>query len=278
MNEVTNWTELFLASLRSFGETFMGAIPAIIGAIVIFLLGWLFAKLLSGAVARVLKLMKLDVISEKIKVSDYLKKANITLSPSKLIGKFVYWIIMLIVFITASETLGWEAVSTEISKLISYIPKLFVAIVFFILGTYFATFIKDIIAGATNSLGISTGKIISNFVFYLLFIMILLTSLNQAGIDISIITSNLLLILGAILAAASISYGFASKDVLSNVLAGLFSKNVFTKGMKIEVDGVSGKIIDVNKIGISLEDNNGDTIMLPTHTLITQKVKIIKQS
>ena len=256
----------------------MGAIPAIIGAIVIFLLGWLFAKLLSGAVARVLKLMKLDVISEKIKVSDYLKKANITLSPSKLIGKFVYWIIMLIVFITASETLGWEAVSTEISKLISYIPKLFVAIVFFILGTYFATFIKDIIAGATNSLGISTGKIISNFVFYLLFIMILLTSLNQAGIDISIITSNLLLILGAILAAASISYGFASKDVLSNVLAGLFSKNVFTKGMKIEVDGVSGKIIDVNKIGISLEDNNGDTIMLPTHTLITQKVKIIKQS
>ena len=63
------------------------------------------------------------------------------------------------------------------------------------------------------------GKIISGFVFYFLVVIITITALDQIGIDTSIITSNVVLILGAILLAASISYGIASKTILSNMLA-----------------------------------------------------------
>ena len=262
-------------SLQSFGSKFMGALPSVIGVIIIFLLGYLVARIVSYAITKLLKVAKFDTISEKINASEYLQKANITLSPSALVGKFIYWVLMLLVFITASETLGWDAVSTEISKLVSFIPRIFIAIVLFIIGTYIASFIRDVIAGATSSLGISTGKIISSFVFYLLFITVCLTALSQAGVDTSIITSNLLLILGAILLSASISYGFASRDVLSNVLAGFFSRAAYSKGMTIEVDGIKGEIVATTSIGVTVQEPNGDMVVVPTSKLINSNVRII---
>lgn len=253
----------------------MGALPSVIGVLFIFLIGYIVAKVVSYAIAKVLKIAKFDSISEKINASDYLTKANITLSPSALVGKFIYWILMLLVFITASETLGWDAVSNEISKLVSFIPRIFIAIVLFVIGTYIAGIVRDVIAGATTSLGISTGKIISSFVFYLLFITVCLTALTQAGVDTTIITSNLLLILGAILLSAAISYGFASRDVLTNVLAGFFSRSTYAKGMTIEVDGVRGRIVATTSIGVSIQEQGGDIVVVPTSTLVNQNVRII---
>ena len=240
----------------------------------IFLVGWLVAKILAYLTLKFLKIIKFDTLAEKVNAISYLSKANISLSPSRLISKFVYWIMLLLVIITASETMGWEVVSNEIAKLIAYLPKLVVAIVLFIIGTYIASFIRDIILGATRSLGISSGKILAQFVFYFLFITVVLTSLNQAGVNTSIITSNLFLILGSILIAAAISYGFASRDVLKNILSGYFIRNDYKVGMIIEVDGEKGKIISLTNISITIANETGRKTVIPTSFLADQKVNI----
>ncbi len=275
MKEITTWTDLFMNSLSSFGSKIMDFLPSIFGVVIIFFGGYIVARLVSYLITKFLKISKFDVITQKIQASEYLQKANISLTPSELVGKFVFWILMLLVLITASETLGWDAVSEQISKLLSYIPRIFIAIIIFLVGTYMASFVRDIIAGATNSLGISTGSIISNIVFYLIFITVCLTALTQAGVNTSIITSKVLLILGAILLSASISYGFASRDVLTNVLAGFFSKSMYEKGMEIEVDNVKGTIVEITKIGIAIEEANGDLVVVPTSKFVNSNVRII---
>lgn len=275
MQEITNWTDLFIDSLGSFGSRIMGVIPSLMGVVIIFLGGYVVARIVSYLISKFLKVAKFDALAEKIHVSEYLQKANVSMTPSELIGKFAYWILMLLVLITASETLGWDAVSREISKILAYMPRIFMAIVLFVVGTYIAGFVRDVIAGATNSLGISTGKIISSAVFYLIFITVCLTALTQAGVDTTVITSNVLLILGAILLSAAISYGLASREVLSNVLAGFFSKKMYAKGMKIEVDGINGKIVEITTIGVAIEEANGDLVVVPTIKFIESNVRII---
>lgn len=276
MEELTTWSRLFFESLGAFGQRMMGALPSIIGAILILLLGWLFARIVAAAVSRFLHLIKFDTLGERIQADQFLKKANIDLSPSKVVGKFVYWVLILLVVITASDTLGWSVVSEEISNLLGYLPNLLIAIVFFIVGAYFASFARDLIKGATHSLGISTGKVISSFVFYLLMILVTLTALDQAGIDTTIITSNLLLILGTILAAAAISYGIASKDLLANILAGFFSRRTFLPGQTIEIDGIRGEIIEISTISVTILNAEREKIVIPSHQLVTNKVKIIQ--
>lgn len=276
MQELTTWTELFFNSLQAFGHTLAAAVPKILGAILILLLGWLFAKLVSNGIARLLNVLKFDSLSEKLKATEFLERANVNLTPSKFIGKFVYWILLLLVIISAADALGWDTVSTEISKLLSFLPNLLIAIIFFVVGTYIASFIRDFIKGTTSSMGISAGKIISNVVFYFLFIIVTLTSLEQAGVDTSIISANLSLILGAILLSAGISYGFASRDVLSNILASFFSKSNFQVGQTIEIEGEKGKIISTNNISVTLLNVQNEKIVIPAHQLINNRVKIIE--
>lgn len=275
MNEISNWSDLFMNSMYSFGQKAMDTLPSIFGVICIFLVGWIIAKVVSFVITKVLKIAKFDVLAEKVKITEYLEKAKSTKTPSEIVGVCIYYLLMLLVLITACDTMGLEIVSEQISKLVTYLPKLFVAIVLFVIGVYVAGIVRDIISGATSSLGIGTGKIISSTVFYLLVIMVLLTSLNQAGIDTTIITSNVLLILAAILASASISYGIASRDVLRNILAGFFSKGVYTKGMKIEVDGTIGVVLEISNIGVYLKEESGDITIIPTSVLINNKVRIL---
>ncbi len=276
MNEFSNWSELFLESLQLFGEKFIGAIPGFIGALLILLLGWLFARLVAGAITRLLGLIRFDKLAESIKADQFLQKANVNMAPSQIVGKFVYWILILLIIMTASETLGWNAVSEEISNLLGILPNLLISIVFFVVGTYIASFVRDFIKSTTRSLGISAGRLISSFVFYLLIAIVTLTALEQAGLDTNIITSNLLLIMGAILAAAAISYSIASKDLLANLLAGFFSQRTFHIGQIIEIDGIVGKIVAQNKISVTLEISMDELVVIPTHQLITSKVRIHK--
>ncbi len=277
MNELSSWSEVLLNASDSFLQKIMSSLPTVLGAIFIFLIGWFLARLLSTVVEKLLGYAKFDDLSNKVNASEFLQKANINTSPTKLIAKFFYWIVMLLVFTSAADALGWDSVTGEISKLISYLPKLFVAIIIFIIGAYFASNIRDIISGATESLGLSTGRIISSFVFYIIIILVGLTSLRQAGIDTSIITSNMMLILGAMLAAASISYGLASKDVLSNILAGYVGRSTYREGMKIEIDGVKGIILESSNVGVKIKQKNGDVVIIPANTFLKNKVKILSK-
>lgn len=269
MENLTSWTQFFSDSLAK-------AVPVlltILGAIFILIIGWLIARLISSAIVRLLTAVNFDKLAEKVNVNDFLEKANVRLTPSAIIGKLVRWVIILIAFVAACDHVGLEAVSVKINELINYLPTLFSAIIIFLIGIYIATFIRDLIRGATASLGMSAGKVVSNLVFYFLFVMVALTALEQAGMDTTVITSNMLIIMGSILAAAAISYGFASRHVLSNILAGYAGRNTFKKGQTIEIEGFKGKIIDITSTSVIL-DSGSEKIVIPNHDLITGRVKI----
>lgn len=270
-----NLTTIFYQSLSAFGQVFMGGLPNVLGAIVILILGWLISKGIASVLDKILLGVKFDALATKLKVVELLERGNIESPPSKIISQFVYWILLLLVFITASDILGWKSVSDEISKLISYLPTLFSAIILFILGSFIAGFVRDIIRSTTASLGIRAGRLISQFIFYLLIIIVTLTALKQAGIDTTIITSNLLLILGAMLASLSISYAFASRDILTNILAIFFSRRTFQEGQIVEIDGIRGEIIQIQNISIIIRDENNGKIVIPAQEFVTKKVKII---
>jgi small-conductance mechanosensitive channel len=245
-------------------------------AFIVFLMGWILAKVLSRVVFEMLNRMKFDHLAEKLNAKEFMEKANLIMTPAGLVSKFLYWLVMLLVFTTVSDMLGWTRVSIEISKLLSYLPNLFFAVVFFVIGTYIAQFIRNIITGATATLGISAGKIIGNIVFYFLFIIVIIASLDQAGMDTAIISSNLLLIIGTVLLSSGIAYGVASIEFVRNILAGFFTRKIYKVGQSIEIDGEKGRIMDITNVALTLQKPNGDLMLIPTSMLVRHKVTIFK--
>ena len=278
MNSLQRLWDLFSESLRVFGEKFMETIPSILGAVIVFIIAWLLARLVSGGFERLLRTVKFDTFAERLNLTNFLQQAGVQLAPSTIIGRFIYWILVLLIIASAAETLNWTAVSYQIQRFLEYLPNLVTGILIFGIGAYISTLVRDFVRSGTSSLGISTGRILSTVIYYVLFIMVILTALEQAKVDTRLLSTNLLMFIGAILLAASISYGFASREVLSNILAGFFNKRNFQKGMVIEIDGIRGKIIEMSNVAITIQTSDTERVVIPSHQLMTSKVKIIKEN
>lgn len=273
MEKVTDLTQVGLQSLVALGESFMSALPNILGALFLIILGWVIAKIVSYVVRRALKALGFDKLAQKVNLDELLNNANVSVTPSRVVGKFVYWVIILLFFVTASDTLGWSVVSNSISDLISYLPQLFSAIVIFVIGFYIASFVKKGLRTILESLAVSSSRLISGFAFYLILVIITITSLNQAGVDTALLTSNVTVIVAGIILAFAVSFGIGSRDILTNILSSFYSKNNFEEGQKIEMEGVSGTIekIDITSCRVK---TSSETVVIPVKRLLTEKVVI----
>lgn len=274
MEKLINWSEIFFESLKSFGENIMSYLPNILGAILLLILGWLISKLISFFTNKALKVIKFDSFADKANTSEILAKFKIKISPSKIISKFVYWVVLLVFFVTATETLGWTVVSQEITLLITYLPNLFAAILIFIVGFYIANFVKKLIDGTLSSFELSSGKLLSEIAFYVIIIIVTLTAIKQAGVNTDIISSNITIILGILFLTFAIAFSISSKEVLTNILAGFYSKHNFEVGQYIIIDDVKGEILQIDKIHVILKTKKS-RIVLPLKKLINEKVEII---
>lgn len=274
MNTVTNWTDLALSSLSAMGQTLMSVIPKVLGAIFLLGLGWIIAKAISKLVARILRGAKIDRWTKKLNGSETMREHGIVINTSKVVSTFIYWLVMLAFFITASDTLGWQAVSQEVAELMRYLPKLLSAVVIFVIGMYIANFIKQAVLATFISLGLSGAKMISSMAFYVIIVVLTITALNQAGIRTEIMTQNITLILGSVLLSFALAFGLGSRELLQNILSGFYSRRSFHIGERVRIDGVEGVISAMDSVNVSLKTPDGK-VVIPASTFLASKVEVI---
>ena len=277
MEELNAYPDLFLTSLRNTIRSVVEVFPRLLAAAVVLVVGWLLARLLAYLVRRLLLATGFSRLAEHIRLTEVLTRARVRVRPERLLSRAVYYLILLLTIVTAADLLGWTTVSSELSKLIAYVPRLLGALVFFFLGFYLVTFLRDLLRGAASTLGLAAGRVVTAVVYYLLLILISLTALEQAGVDTSILTSNLLLIVGSILLAGTISYGFASRDVLRHILASFFSRRTVRVGQLIEFDGQRGRVVEVTSLAVRLQLNESEQLLVPSGELIRRPIKLIDE-
>ena len=211
METVNQWKDMIFNSLGDMSSKVATVIPNIVGALFILLFGWIFTTIILYLLKKILKVFKVDSLTDKINESSLFGKTNISINLSKVILVFVKFILFLVFLIAAVDILKWTVVSQEISNLLRYLPELFSAIALFMIGIYIANFVRKAIIGTFESFDLGNAKIIGNLVFYLIAILVTITALNQAGIDTDIITNNVTIILGAFLLAIALAFGFGSQ-------------------------------------------------------------------
>lgn len=97
---------LFIESSQQFLNEIATALPKILGAIIILLLGWIIARLLKRLFIKLLNLVRLNFITEKSDVDKFLKDGGVKANTIEVLGTLFYWIIMLIVIMaTLSESI-----------------------------------------------------------------------------------------------------------------------------------------------------------------------------
>jgi len=249
------------------------AFPNIIFALLIAIIGWILAKIIARIVRKVLEALQIDRLADKLNDIDIVNKANFTIVPSQVLSKLVYYLILLVSFIAATDFLGIEAVSNLMSDLINYLPSLLSAVVFFLIGLFIADFLRGIVLTTCQSLSIPSAKVISSVVFYFLFLTVTMSALDQAKISTDFINSSFMIIIAGVVASFALGYGLASKDMMSNFLASFYVKNKFEAGDRITIDGIQGQIESMDNKSFVLKTTNSK-IVFPLNKLAQDKVEI----
>jgi hypothetical protein len=257
-------------------ENLLKIIPSLVGAIAVLLVGWIISKVAEKFVRRVLRSVGADKLAEKINEIEIFYKSNIKFVPSALLSRLVYYILLFIFFIAATDVLGMAAVSDLMSSILNYLPSLISAFMVFIIGILVADFLKNIVKTTCESLGIPAAGMIANVVFYFLLLNIAMITLSQARIDTEFIQDNLSIILAGIVAAFAIGYGLASKSLVANFLASFYNKEKIKVGDTIIIDGVKGEIIEIDNTSITLRAE-GRRIIVPLSKLNSDTYEVVEE-
>ncbi|HLJ36747.1 MAG TPA: hypothetical protein VKU38_24025 [Ktedonobacteraceae bacterium] len=219
MGVVTNWGDAVLTSLGNALNLVLTFIPKLIGFLIILLIGWLIASAVSKAVVFLLRKVGFDNMANRIGLSRMEQRVGMRLDPAGILGKIVYWFILLIFLIPAVDSLGLTTVSNILNSIIAYIPNVFVAVIVLFLGTLLATFISDIVRGATASANVGSPRVFAGIARWAIIGFAALIALEQLQIAPALMNILFTAIIGAMAIAFGLAFGLGGQETARRLLA-----------------------------------------------------------
>jgi hypothetical protein len=219
-----DWNAVVMQPVTEMFARIAGFLPTIMGVMIILVVGWIIAGILKSVVIRILKLIQLDTASEKSGLGDVLRRGGIKHTLSELIGMLIYWLIMLLVFMTALNALGMTVAASLLDKVILYIPNVIAAIFILALGIFFSSMIGTIVRTASSNAGISQAKFLGQLTQIVIMVFAVVITLEQLNIASSILNFAINIILASIGLALAIAVGLGSKDIAAKLMQELVDK------------------------------------------------------
>lgn len=215
---------LFIESSQQFLNEIAVALPKILGALIILIIGWIIAKLLKRLFVKLLKLVKFNFLTEKSGIEKFLKEGGVKTDSIEVLGTLLYWIVMLIVIMATLNSLNLTAASALFNEIMLYIPNIIVAIVILIIGIYLARMVSQIIKTSLKSMQDKTADLISKISYVIIIILTIFLTLGQLNIAQNIVNSAFQIIFGAICLALALAFGLGGREKASEILNELFKK------------------------------------------------------
>lgn len=233
--------ELFLEPLKATGEKIISLLPALVGALVILLLGWLVAKILKAALIKLLVAVRFEKFGERSGLSKFLSRGDIKHSLADILGTVFFWIIFLFFIDLAVDVLELSLIEDLLNSIISFIPNLIAAVLIIIIGMFLSSFFKGVVKVAASSYALAHRELLAKIVQYLIIFFTLAIALEQLGVATQILVNSVLIIVGAIAFGLALAFGLGSKDVAGKIVNKMLESEKTTDASSSEVSDPSEK-------------------------------------
>lgn len=132
--------------------------------ITILIIGFLIAWIVKIILIRFLKAIQFDKVSEQWGLTRILSRGEITYSPTHLLGRFFYWVIVLITLILGINALEVAATQSLITQFFNFLPHLFTALGILVIGYLIGVFLGQATLIAAVNAQMESAKILSRAV------------------------------------------------------------------------------------------------------------------
>lgn len=253
--DVTLWIEAIEEAVRSFASRAVFALPAVLGAIAVFLLGFFVAWVASGLTRGALGWTRLDRLIERTPLPRAMESMDYKRGIGNLLSKLVYWAVFLVFLAAAANIIGLHEVAGAIEKIFGYIPNIIAALIIIIVGAYVARILCDFIVAFFGGAKVAYGSYIAAGARLLVYAFVAVFVLEQLGVDTYILMSNMNIIIGGFALAFALSFGLGSRKAIHSMIGVYYVGRLAGKGDAVRVGDLSGTIVEVTKTGVIIEDS-----------------------
>jgi len=120
--------------------------PRLALALAVLFVGWLVAKAFRFSVVRALRALNFHVLTERAGIDGFLQQGGTEKDTTDLFGWIAYALIILASLIVAFNSLGLTQVTDLLGKVMFFVPRLLVALLVVVFGSYFARFSGNAVA------------------------------------------------------------------------------------------------------------------------------------
>ena len=261
--------------------TVVGVAPTVAAAIGAFLALWLLARVARLVTVRLLRLLKLDEAIEETLISRIFSSLGEDSTPSKVLGTIAYAAIVLMGAAAAADILGLPAVRGAIWAVLGYLPKLAAALAVLGVGGYVARVARRAVAGVMKELRSPFAGIAESLTEGVIMLVTVTVCVNQLGADLSFITNNLAVILGALIATAAFLFAWAMRRPAEEIIANYYLRRLVRIGDQVTLATIEGTVDRFAALGLVLKDAEGCEHFIPAHHVLdgferTQSASLIR--
>lgn len=259
-------------AFNTYAGAFIDRLPALLTGLFVLGLGYLLANGIRWIVYRVGE-RTLDPLAQRSGLDKVVARFG-GFTAARLVGSIVWWLIILLVILGASEVMGLSLVSRAVEKAFSYLPILLTALSIFVLGIWGSDKVSRLVSQLGNVVELSSGRVVGRILAGILLVFASITALNVAGVDTSLITTNIQIILAGVLLAFGVAYGFAARDVLSNILGSYYGNERFKPGMRVRIGEDEGVIERIDSVSVTIRKHDR-LVMIPCKQLVTERIEVL---
>jgi len=216
---VTDWGQAIMTSVAAALAMFLGAIPKVIGFVVILIVGWIIASLISTAVAALLRAVKFNDLAQRSGFAGFVQKTGIRTDAAGAIATIAKWFVRLIVLVVAFDALGLPAVSQVLQQLLLWIPNLVVALVVLVIAGLAANAVHALVRGATAQAGLGNPDLLASLARGAIWTFAIVIAVNQLGIATTLVNTLFMATVGAVALALGLAFGLGGRETAGQIVA-----------------------------------------------------------
>ncbi len=259
---------------------FIVYVPRVIGALLIAVVGLVLALVAQRSAGVLLERLRFDQISTRSGVTALLDQGNIQHSPSQLVGRIVFYVVLVLALLAALGALGLEFLSTTLNQVFLYAPRALAAGLLLFLGTAAAGLMADLTDRTLSGAGVTRAGGLPTFVRFSVIFITALVVAAVLQIEVTILVIIAVLVLGGVVLAAALAIGLGLRDLSQNIAASRYVAEGLSEGDHIRIAGASGTIERIGHAVTTVRGDDGAVYLIPNAYFmgqIVQKVETERQ-
>jgi hypothetical protein len=213
---ISNWGDAVFLSLSNALNSFLAAIPLVIGALIIIVIGWIIAGVLARVVSEILRKAGADRLFAEHGGAVYGSRSK-TFKPSAVAGELVKWLVRLVFLVAAANVLGLTQVSILLNDVLLWIPNLIVAAIILLVAPLLARFVRSAIEVGAGQMGFSNASLLGRIAEIAIIAFAVVIAINQIGIAATLVNTLFVGVVAALALAFGLAFGLGGRDVAAKL-------------------------------------------------------------